>query len=154
MLPILEDYLERLQSLHAQVETAVDGLPIEALDWAPGDGMNSLGVLVTHLAGAQRYWIGEVLGSDNAGRDRDAEFLATGQDGETLSARLAGVLAHTRQVLQGLTYQDLQEGHYSTRDGHRFTGAWCLNHALGHTALHLGHIQITRQLWDQHRSPE
>jgi hypothetical protein len=26
---------------------------------------------------------------------------------------------------------------------------WALLHALEHTAIHLGHIQITQQLWDQ-----
>jgi ankyrin repeat protein len=31
--------------------------------------------------------------------------------------------------------------------------AWCLAHALEHTALHLGHMQITRQLWEQRGSP-
>jgi len=29
--------------------------------------------------------------------------------------------------------------------------AWALLHALDHTAQHLGHMQITRQLWDQER---
>jgi hypothetical protein len=28
------------------------------------------------------------------------------------------------------------------------TAGWALNHALAHTALHIGHAQITRQLWD------
>jgi hypothetical protein len=27
--------------------------------------------------------------------------------------------------------------------------AWSLLHALEHTALHLGHMQLTRQLWEQ-----
>jgi hypothetical protein len=26
---------------------------------------------------------------------------------------------------------------------------WALCHILKHTALHLGHLQITRQLWEQ-----
>lgn len=29
------------------------------------------------------------------------------------------------------------------------TVAWRLAHALEHTALHLGHMEITRQLWEQ-----
>ena len=29
---------------------------------------------------------------------------------------------------------------------------WCLAHALEHTALHLGHMQIMRQLWRQRES--
>jgi hypothetical protein len=32
------------------------------------------------------------------------------------------------------------------------TVAWAVLHAVDHTALHLGHIQITRQLWEQRQS--
>jgi hypothetical protein len=38
------------------------------------------------------------------------------------------------------------------RDGHEFTMAWALLHALDHATLHLGQIQITRQLWEQSKS--
>lgn len=48
MLSVLEDYLERLQALHADIECTIEGLPPEALDWVPGPDMNSLGVLAVH----------------------------------------------------------------------------------------------------------
>ncbi len=35
------------------------------------------------------------------------------------------------------------------RDGREYTVAWALFHALEHTALHLGQMQLTRQLWEQ-----
>jgi len=67
VLPILEDYLERLQALHESIESAIEGLPQAALDWVPGPDMNSFAVLVTHVAGAERYWIGDVAGRDPSG---------------------------------------------------------------------------------------
>lgn len=149
MLPILEDYWERLQALHEGIESAIEVLPLAALDWVPGPDMNSLGVLVTHVAGAERYWIGDVAGHDPSGRDRAAEFRTQGADAAALKTRLAETLAHSRAVLEKLTLPDLEARCVSPRDGRRFTVAWSLAHALEHTALHLGHIQLTRQLWHQ-----
>ena len=145
MLSILEDYLERLQALHADMRSAIEGLPQEALDWVPGKDINSLCALVVHTAGAERYWIGDVVGGEPSGRDRAAEFRTHGLDGATLKARLAAALAHSQTVLEELTLPDLEETYVSPRDGRQFTGAWCLAHAVEHTALHLGHMQIPRQ---------
>ena len=152
MLSMLEDYFERLQALHADIERTIEGLPVAALDWMPGPDMNSLGVLTVHVAGAERYWIGDVVGRDPSGRDRAAEFRAYGLDATMLKARLAETLAHSRAVLEGLPLADLEATRVSPRDGREFSVAWCLAHALEHTALHLGHAQITRQLWEQRES--
>ncbi|MCK4452103.1 MAG: DinB family protein [Anaerolineae bacterium] len=152
MLSVLEDYLERLQALHADIERAIGGLPPPALDWVPGPDMNSLGILAVHVAGAERYWIGDVVGRDPSGRDRAVEFRTRGLDAATLKVRLAETLAHSQTVLEGLTLPDLEATQVSSRDGREFTVAWCLAHALEHTALHLGQMQITRQLWEQQGS--
>jgi uncharacterized damage-inducible protein DinB len=149
MRSILEAYLERVQALHADIERAIEGLPQAALDWVPGPDMNSLCVLVVHATGAERYWIGDVAGRDPSGRDRAAEFRARGLNEAALKRCLDATLAHSRGVLEGLTSQDLEELRVSPRDGRRFTVAWSLAHALEHTAIHLGHMQIVRQLWDQ-----
>lgn len=34
-----------------------------------------------------------------------------------------------------------------TARGETVTGRWAVLHALEHTALHLGHLQLTAQLW-------
>ena len=149
MLPLLEGYLERLQALHADIGRTIEGLPQAALDWVPGPEMNSLAVLAVHVAGAERYWIGDVVGGDPSGRDRAAEFHTQGLDAAALQARLAATLAHSQAVLEKLTLADLEATVVSPRDGRGFTGAWCLAHVLEHTALHLGHVQITHQLWEQ-----
>ena len=154
MLSVLEDYLERLQALHADIERTIEGLPPPALDWVPGPDMNSLGILAVHVAGAERYWIGDVVGRDPSGRDRAAEFRMRGLDAATLKVRLTETLAHSQTVLEGLTLPDLEAMQVSPRDGRESTVAWCLAHALEHTALHLGQMQITRQLWEQQGSGE
>lgn len=152
MISVLEDYLERLQALHTDIERTIAGLLLPALDWVPGPDMNSLGVLAVHVAGAERYWIGDVVGRDPSGRDRAAEFRARGLDAAGLKARLADTLAHSQAVLEGLTLPDMEATRVSPRDGRQFTVAWCLAHALEHTALHLGQMQMTRQLWEEQGS--
>ncbi len=149
MLTILAEYLERLQTLHTAIEQIVNGLPQAALDWTPGPEMNSIHVLVVHVAGSERYWIGDVAGSDPSGRDRDAEFRSHGLNTHALIDLLGRTLAHSRAVLEGLGLADLEELRVSPHNGRQVTVAWCLAHALEHTALHLGHMEITRQLWEQ-----
>lgn len=149
MLPVYEAIYQRLEILHQQIAQAIAGLTPDALDWQPTPDTPSLAVLVTHTCGAERYWVGDVAGQDDSGRDRDAEFAVSGVDVAALGARLDEVLAHSRGVLERLSLDDLEVQRTSVRDGRRYTTAWALAHALEHTGLHLGHVQIIRQWWDR-----
>ena len=149
MHSIYADYLDRLNGLHMDVIRAIDGLPPEALDWIPGLNMNSLCVLVVHLTGAERYWLGDVVGQDPSDRDRESEFLACELDETTLKEQLSDSMAYARDLLETLTVEDLGSNRTSPRDGRTFTVAWSIFHALEHTAIHVGHIQMVRQLWEQ-----
>jgi uncharacterized damage-inducible protein DinB len=145
-----EAYLDRLQELHEDIEKALEGLPQAGLDWLPGKEMNSIAVLVVHLAGAERYWIGDVLGGDPSNRNRDMEFQVHGLSGQDLKDRLSDSLAYIRNQVSALNLQDLaaQRTSQRYREG-EVSVAWSLLHVLEHTALHLGHIQVARQLWHQ-----
>ena len=149
MLRQFEDFLALLAERHADIERAIRGLPTEALDWSPGLEMNSLAVLVTHTLGAERYWIGDVAMQDPSNRDRAAEFRVRGVDESALLARLQANTDYAREALARLSIEDLAAMRTSPRDGREVTVFWALAHALEHTAQHAGHIQITRQLWDQ-----
>jgi hypothetical protein len=146
---MVEDFLTILENLHGEIEDAMEGLPQTALDWVPGPDLNSLGVLVVHVAGAERYWLGDVVVGEASGRDRPAEFRTTGLATGDVLGRLADSLVYARTVAGRLTPEDLNAIRISPRDGRELRVAWCLQHVLGHTALHTGHIQITRQWWDQ-----
>lgn len=143
------EYLARLDWLHGAIKEAIAGLSAEALAWVPGPEMNAIAVLVTHLAGAERYWIGDVAGQEPSNRDRDSEFTASGLDEAALIARLDAALAHSQSVVARLALDDLATEQVSTRHQQPYSVAWALLHALDHGALHLGHIEITRQLWLQ-----
>ncbi len=149
MLELFESYLDRLQELHDDILQAIVGLPVEALDWIPGPEMNSISVLIVHLTGAERYWIGDVAAGEPSGRVREREFLVKGLSAANLRERMDGTLAYARGALEKLSLQELEAQRVTSRDGKSLSGSWALLHALEHTALHTGQIQITRQLWDQ-----
>jgi len=149
MQTFFKDYLNLLQDCHNSILEALEGLPPAALDWTPGPDMNSISVLVFHLTGAERYWIGDVAAQDPAERDRDAEFRVHDVEMDILKKRVGDNLEYARNMLNKFTIQDLQTTRVSARDGRKFTVAVALLHALEHATLHLGQIQITRQLWEQ-----
>ncbi|MCK6581502.1 MAG: DUF1572 domain-containing protein [Anaerolineales bacterium] len=74
MQSFFADYLNLLRKCHDDIRKTMDGLPPEALDWTPGANMNSICVLVYHITGAERFWIGDVAAQEPSNRDRDAEF--------------------------------------------------------------------------------
>jgi uncharacterized damage-inducible protein DinB len=142
------DYINLLQEHHNNILEVLEGLPPAALDWSPGPDMNSISVLVVHLTGAERYWIGDVAAQDPTERDRDAEFRVHDLGKDILIKRLTDSLDYARKTLQEYKIQDL-ERIVAARNGRTSTVAWALLHALAHATLHLGQIQITRQLWEQ-----
>ena len=152
MQTFFTNYVSLLQDCHNDILEALKGLPPAALDWTPGPDMNSISVLVFHLTGAERYWIGDVAAQDPKERDRDAEFRVRAVGVDILKKRLADNLEYARNTLTSFTIQDLETTRISARDGQSYTVGWALLHALEHASLHLGQIQITRQLWDRVKS--
>jgi hypothetical protein len=76
------NYLDRIEDLRTQVSGLIADLPTDALNWRPLDGngddaTNSLAVLAAHIAGAEHFWIGEVIGYHSKTRDRDSELNGT-----------------------------------------------------------------------------
>lgn len=147
MHALFADLYARLAELHGDIKAALDGLPAEALDWVPGPDMNSLTVLVMHTTGAERYWIGQMAGGDPVDRVRAEEFQAEALSAATLIERLDETLAYSQHILKSLTLEDLEA--IRVHNGKDYRAAWSLLHALEHTAVHVGHIQMIRQLWDQ-----
>ena len=142
-------YLDLLQDCHNGILQALEGLPPAALDWVPGQDMNSISVLLAHITGSERFWIGDIAAQEPSNRDRDAEFRVRGVAADVFRKRLADNLEYARNVLEKMGLQDLESARVRPSDGREFTVAWALLHALEHATLHLGQIQITRQLWEQ-----
>jgi uncharacterized damage-inducible protein DinB len=149
MQKFYEALLDRFQDLHREILKSLEDLPAEALDWKPGLETNSLTVLIVHLSGAERYWIGDVVKGDSSQRDRNAEFEARGLDREVLKQRIKELDVYEKAIFEEMGLGELEEERVSARDGRKYSVAWALSHALEHTALHVGHIQTLGQLWKE-----
>jgi uncharacterized damage-inducible protein DinB len=155
VLAELSSYLQHIEDLRGQVRGLIADLPAEALNWRPIEGVdehatNSPAVLAAHVAGAEHFWIAEVIGGRPTTRDRDAEFRLEVTDAFELIRRFDSVQVETREVFSTLTATDL-EGTRETR-GKTVSVRWGILHVIDHTALHLGHMQITYQLWNEGKS--
>jgi len=152
-----ENYLQRIEDLRAQVRGLIADLPAEALNWRPieggGEATNSLAALAAHIAGAEHFWVAEVVGGYPPSRDRDAEFTTQAADAADLLRVLERTAEETQQVFSALGQVDLIHPSRKGLDGVREAGGrtvpvrWCILHVIDHTALHLGHMQLTYQLW-------
>ena len=146
----LQNYLRRIEDSRGQISRLISDLPAEALNWRPIDGsedhaMNSLAVLATHVVGAEHFWLAEVIAGHPPTRDRDAEFVTEATAAAALCQRLEQVGQETREIFSGLSDADLSETRQ--HQGKIFPIRWALLHVVDHYALHLGHMQITYQLW-------
>lgn len=112
---------------------------------------NTLFALATHLVGAGEFWVLALAGGRTIVRDRLAEFHATGTLAD-LVTRYERWIADVREVLDTLPDMDMERvaqppATFQPRTpDQQMTVRDCLLHAVEHSALHQGHIQLTCQL--------
>ena len=147
--PFYAELFGRFHELHTEIENTLEQLPQEALDWIPAPGMNSANVLIVHLTGAERFLVGDLVMGDPSNRDREAEFAASGWQKNDLLQRLRQTETYIAQAFEKLTLTDLETTRLHPRHGRQVSVTWALTHALEHAALHLGHLQVSAQLWQQ-----
>ena len=94
----------------------------------------------------------ECIGQFPATRDRAAEFKYVASSAEEPLAHLAKSAEETRGVLSKLTPADLEDSF--TRDGHIRTVRWTILHVIAHYSLHVGHMELTYQLWNNGKAIE
>lgn len=111
-------------------------------------GANSPFQIVFHCCGMLEWWTREAVLGIDAGRDRDAEFTASGSVPE-LMARVDGVRRQLRADLAAMDLDGPLRGdpsdHYrDTPIGTSVRGV--LLHVLEEIAQHHGHLEITRDV--------
>ncbi len=151
MLAELAYYIDRIDDLSRQISEMISQVPTEALNWRPIDGeddhaTNSLAVMAAHVAGAEHHWIAEVIGRQPATRQRELEFKTVAENAAGLVEKLALNAEESRRILSALSAEDL-DGEREV-EGRSVPVRWAILHVIDHTALHLGHMQITYQLWN------
>jgi len=118
--------------------------------WTPGPAFNSVAILLRHLAGSERYWIGEAIGGIPSGRARDQEFLHDRPRREDVLRAVEEARRLTRQVLAPLTISDLQAETSPTvalgTPPRRPTKMWSLLHYIDHLGYHRGQTLLLLKL--------
>jgi hypothetical protein len=149
MLTFFEALADRFHELHGDIKRNLDALPLTALDWKPGPEMNSVSIIVVHLTGAERFLVGDVVMQESSNRNRDLEFQVLGLNKEDLLHRLDDTETYLKNALERLSLSDLETTRIHPRHGDQVTVSWALLHALEHAATHVGHINLTVQMWHQ-----
>ncbi len=160
MNPYNDALIELFTDLSNQILETMEGMPEEDLNgWktpeAHGD-INTMYGLATHTVGAGEFWTLQAVGGIDLDRRRSEEFIAEGSL-DAIRSRYDRWLQQLSELLARVTDDELRSIY--RRDANPAQGmdadersrAECLLHALEHTALHLGHMQVQRQLWDAER---
>jgi uncharacterized damage-inducible protein DinB len=143
------------------------GLSAPDLEWQPAPGMNSIGMLLAHIAYAENHLVQVGLERKASSDTRIAIGISEAEEGLPLapgappSPALAGrdlawfdgllerARAYTRAVALRLTDEDLgREVHRTRPDGTQrvFNPGWVLYHMIEHEAGHHGQIKLLRHL--------
>jgi hypothetical protein len=152
MLAEIKAYIETLQELRSQVALIVKDVSVDGLNWRPSlpegaDPTNSLGVLAFHCAGSEHGWIAETIASFPKTRIREDEFKYVAATASKALEPLAAVAKESEEILNHLTSEQL-EGDID-KDGKKLPLRWIIHHVIYHYALHIGHMQLTYQLWNK-----
>jgi uncharacterized damage-inducible protein DinB len=141
---------EHLDDVWESLLAAVREIDDELLQWCPGPKFNSAAILLRHLAGSERWWIGEQIGGVPAHRVRDAEFVHDNPSRAAVLKAVEEARALTRRVLSGVTAAELAapvpaktERLSSPEQPSKY---WALLHYLEHLGYHRGQILLLRNL--------
>jgi hypothetical protein len=139
--------IDLYRGIHRQLRDIVQDMDSEELNWSPGPELNSVVVIVTHTLGSELDTLLFVrnLSGD---RDRDAEFQAQATNASELIEAIDRADALLAEHGEQITEDDLASTR--TRPGRdpQIGVHWLINN-YGHAREHLGHLHMTRQLYQQ-----
>lgn len=159
MIAELHPLWELLNQYFDQARSLIDGLTIDQLNWRPiegeteGEATNSLYGMTLHIS---------FIALNSAARvaNRAPQFypemelgntglIAVAEHPERALELLKAAQAAVHEMMDSLTTEQLDEMR-ERRFGNWVAPSksvrWMLTHVLDHTALHVGHMEITRQL--------
>jgi hypothetical protein len=154
-------YSSILHELVTDMLRTLRDIPDDVLNtWKPaaareGDHeMNTFAALAVHAVSAGEFMTLHAVGGQQTNRDRDAEFVATASFA-TIEERFTCWLEAVDALVMNITDDDLgREPQTDRYQGRGWRNGAVLLHAVDHTALHLGHLQIQRQLWEHETSQQ
>ena len=153
MNPEIETYSKYIRKQIADIHAALEDLSNEQLNQRPDvPGANSGFVIATHVLGNARAWLLGICCGQPIDRDRPAEFHASGPDAAPIVAAAQELLREIHEALRALPVTSLDElraprqQHWGAGTVGPVTGREAIMHVIQHAAIHLGHIDVTRDL--------
>jgi uncharacterized damage-inducible protein DinB len=146
----VQDLLTELRIIKRQILETGRGLDDTGANWQPlSKDTNSIYATIAHVIGAQNNWIRKIIAGQEIQRDREAELHSSGSIKEILD-RFEKESLEIEIILSRLDSSCLEETReVPVHPQGKATVRWCILHVITHNALHLGHIQLTRQAWEQ-----
>ena len=145
--------LALFHQVHVQLRDELDGLDDKALNWVPTKSANSISTVIIHLVGSEAETLRCVAGLP-CERDREAEFV-----GKKLTMGEVLDLINGADDLVAATMARIDPDRLSSTfalptmpAGEVRSGLAWLAGNYGHAREHLGHIQLTKQLYQTGRS--
>jgi len=164
---IVGRFVWQMDELRRGLLAGTRGLSVEELGWQPAPGMNTIGMLLAHIAYAENHLTQVGLEGKPTSDTRSAIGLSVEEEGMPLAAGAAPPQAlsgrdlawfddllersrsYTRRVARTLTDGDLaREVRRRRPDGGErvFNVGWVLYHILEHEAGHRAQIGLLRHL--------
>lgn len=149
-LPLLAGVLAQLHFVHRDMLAMVRELPPDALVWKPGPEMSTLAGITRHTLYCEKYALLAAGGLDyNYDSETDRQMLDATDDAPALVAHIAEADMVAKRALPTLTVEGLGARLPVWGGTEEETAGALIADALNHTAMHWGHMQMTRQLWQQ-----
>lgn len=149
----LEACIQSIRTRFEQMAEIVEGMSAAQLNAQPPiAGANSAWVLAVHTAGNARAWIHGIACGSPVRRDRPAEFTSTGDDAQRLAADLRRTAQEIDEALSALDPARLDVRRVPSKElwgegePREISVRAAILQVIEHASLHLGHLQMTRDL--------
>jgi uncharacterized damage-inducible protein DinB len=165
--PMTAMFAVQLDDQLYKLKKSVEGLTVEQLEWQLKTGMNTIGMLLAHIAVAETFWtqvapagiphktegdkvIKDIIGI--GGEDDGLPLPESGKHPETLAGKtledylsmLDKCRAATHNVLQ--TWKDEDLDTTFVIEDYSFSRSWTLYHILEHLSAHLGQVLLLKHI--------
>ena len=139
-----------LRRLDLVVETIESIEPRRLNDMPEIEGTNSPYVLGAHVLGNARAWLIGIACEQDISRDRPGEFASSGESAARLRAQLTDLEGEMADALPRLTDLDKRlmprQELWGPNPVQEISVRQALLQVIEHASLHLGHLEITRDL--------
>lgn len=129
---------------HREIAKQLEGLDDAGVNWRPGADTNSIYEMLNHALDGELQVVSSIAGTPVM---PDHQWNIQGTVAQAV-ARVQQADADLSAYLSNVVAADV--GREIPLYGRNMSIALALSVGIGHTTEHMGHIQLTRQFWDQY----